>query len=342
MLAVRARHLNANQGVAFARRLGIVLRQHHCATTGDRSPLNVEDQAKTGVQPSYGPIGVTAALKADPNGPPPQPTIFKHEFSLADRVGLVSGANRGLGLEMALALIEAGARAIYCIDLPKEPGEEWCKVRDYAKRLQGTGGEARMEYISCDVTDQECMWKVGETIGDREGRMDIGVAAAGVLKAPIGCLDYPAEEFSQVMDINTNGVLFTAQAAGRQIVRFGNGGSLILVASVAGSVAFKGHELLSYNTSKSAILQMARSMACELGSKRIRVNSLSPGYIHTGMTAPFLNSQPILFEKWSSENPLGRLGRKDELRGVVTWLASDAITFCTGSDIKVSGGHDAW
>lgn len=91
-----------------------------------------------------------------PTDPPPSTTLFKHEFSLADRVALVSGGNRGLGLEMALALIEAGARAVYCVDLPKEPSAEWQKVREYAARLadKAGAGEGRLEYISADVTDQ--------------------------------------------------------------------------------------------------------------------------------------------------------------------------------------------
>lgn len=114
---------------------------------------------------------------------------------------------------------------------------------------------------------------------------------------------------------------------------------------------------MSYNSSKSAVIQMARSMACELGPKRIRVNSLSPGHIYTrsvnplsllvlkladsrrllirnddSMTAAYLDTQPELLGKWASLNPLGRIGRPDELRGVVTWLASDSSTFCTGSE----------
>ncbi|OBZ66241.1 Sorbose reductase sou1 [Grifola frondosa] len=87
---------------------------------------------------------------------------------------------------------------------------------------------------------------------------------------------------------------------------------------------------------------MTRSMACELGIKRIRVNSISPGYISTKMTGAFLDTQPHFLEMWASQNPLGRIGRPDELRGVVALLASDASTFCTGSDIVVSGGHHSW
>lgn len=86
--------------------------------------------------------------------PAPKPTLFPHEFSLTDRVALISGANRGLGLEMALALIEAGARAVYCIDLPKTPGEEWEKTRLYAEKMQGKAGEGRLEYLRGNVTDQ--------------------------------------------------------------------------------------------------------------------------------------------------------------------------------------------
>ncbi|OBZ66240.1 Rhamnolipids biosynthesis 3-oxoacyl-[acyl-carrier-protein] reductase [Grifola frondosa] len=101
------------------------------------------------------------------------PTLFSHEFSLADRVALVSGGNRGIGLEMAMTLVEAGARAVYCIDLPKQPGEEWNKVKEYLERMEGKAGQGRLEYLSADVRDQGSMWKLGEAIGDREGRMDV-------------------------------------------------------------------------------------------------------------------------------------------------------------------------
>ncbi len=92
-----------------------------------------------------------------------RPTIWD-EFALKNRVALVSGGNRGLGLEMALVLIEAGG----------------------------------LEYISEDVRDQKAMWKIGEEIGNREGRMDVCVAAAGILKAHTDCLEYPGEEFEEV------------------------------------------------------------------------------------------------------------------------------------------------
>ncbi|KAF9074470.1 hypothetical protein BDP27DRAFT_192629 [Rhodocollybia butyracea] len=278
------------------------------------------------------PIGVEAALNAKSDSSfIPRPKIFD-EFKLTDRVGIVSGGARGLGLEMAMTLCEAGARAVYCLDIHKEPTEEWNAVRDYVKRMEHS---SRLEYINIDVTDQKAVWDSVEKVGDKEGRMDVCIAAAGILKPEQDALEYPADEFREVMNINVNGVLFTAQAAGRQMRRFGNKGSIILIASLSGSIANRGHAWISYNSSKSAVLQMARSMACELGEEGIRVNSLSPGHIYTQMTKQFLNTRPELLEKWNSLYPLGRIGRSDELRGVVAWLSSDASTFCTGSDIMV-------
>lgn len=285
------------------------------------------------------PIGVNAAIQAssDPSTPV-RPKIFD-EFSLKDRVGVVSGANRGLGLEMALVLCEAGARVAYCFDLPSEPSNEWKKTNEFVKRL---GNGSRLEYVSADVRDQKNIWEKVKAIGDKEKRMDVCIAAAGILKTHTDCLYYPAEQFKEVLDVNTSGVLYTAQAAGQQMLRFGNTGSIILIASMSGSITNRDHAWVSYNSSKSAVLQMARSMACELGTKNIRVNSLSPGHIYTKMTAAYLDAQPGLLEKWSNSNPIGRIGRPDELRGVVAWLASDASSFCTGSDILVNGGHHVW
>ncbi|KIJ17340.1 hypothetical protein PAXINDRAFT_168032 [Paxillus involutus ATCC 200175] len=286
-----------------------------------------------------GPLGIQAALEAKANPSiTPRPKIFD-EFALTDRVGLVSGGNRGLGLEIAIALAEAGARAVYCFDLPEEPSEEFKASQEYVSKL---GNNSRLEYFSEDVRNQERLWKKAEEIGDKEQRFDFCVAAAGILKSHTDCLEYPAQQFKDVLEVNTTGVLFTAQAAGRQMSRFGRGGSIILIASMSGSITNRDHAWVSYNSSKSAVLQMARSMACELGVKNIRVNSLSPGHIYTQMTAAYLDTQPHLLEKWSSLNPLGRIGRPDEMRGVVTWLASDASSFCTGSDIIVSGGHHSW
>ncbi|KAI0824969.1 hypothetical protein BC628DRAFT_1443488 [Trametes gibbosa] len=272
------------------------------------------------------------------------PTIFDTEFALTDRVALVTGANRSLGLESALALVEAGARAVYCVDIAETPGTEWEKVREYVSRMKGKSGEGRLEYIRADVRDQEAMWKIGETIGDREGRLDACFAFAGIKgESTHGCLQLCDTQLRKVTDVNLKGTLFTAQAAGRQMERFASGGSIVLIASVAGHVcdlgALGGNE---YEMSKAGVLQMGRSLACELAPKGIRVNTISPGYIDTPMVHKLIEAKPGIREKLVRTNPMQRIGKPHELRGAVVWLASDASSFCTGSDVVVSGGYTAW
>ncbi|KAF8809127.1 NAD(P)-binding protein [Phlegmacium glaucopus] len=288
------------------------------------------------------PIGVAAVLASAM----PTRTAFS-TFALVGRIALVTGGQRGIGLEIALALAEAGA-VVYCLDLPKTPDEDWFKVQRYVSELPSLGTSSRgkslngrLEYISADVANQSVMWAQAEDIANAEGRLDICVANAGILRGA-ECLDYPADEFQQIIDVNVNGVLYTAQAAGRQMERLGLPGSIIMIGSMSGSITNQGMHWTAYNTSKAAVLQMARSMACELGPKKIRVNSISPGYIYTDMTKAFLVEKPHLTAQWCSQNPLGRLGMPHELRGVALWLAGDGSTFCTGSDIIVDGGHRAW
>lgn len=102
---------------------------------------------------------------------------------------------------MAIALCEAGARAVYCFDLPEETSEEFNASREYVSRL---GNNSRLEYFSADVRNQELLWKKAEEIGDKEQRMDICVAAAGILKAHIDCLEYPGEQFREVHGKSTD------------------------------------------------------------------------------------------------------------------------------------------
>ncbi|KAF7316051.1 Kinesin-like protein [Mycena indigotica] len=273
--------------------------------------------------------GVARAL-ALPNAAPKRTAAAM--FDLTGRVAVITGAQRGIGLELALGMAEMGA-VVYCLDLPESPDDDWRTVQAFAAALE-TGG--RLEYRSADVTDQKGMWSHVEEIVKKEGRIDACVANAGVLHGA-ECLEYPGDEFKKLMDVNVNGVLFTAQAAGREMERLGIPGSIILIASMSGTITNPNQHWVAYNTSKAAVTQMARSMACELAPKGIRVNSVSPGYIFTDMTRSFLDKNPGLKEKLSAQNPMNRFGRPTELRGVALWLASDASTFCTGSDIKVDG-----
>ncbi|KAH9461566.1 hypothetical protein MJO28_009203 [Puccinia striiformis f. sp. tritici] len=294
--------------------------------------------------------GVTAALThARKDQDPGKFRTILDEFRLDGRVGLVTGANGGIGLESALALAELGAK-VWALDLNDSPSAEFEASAVYAKavyqetavKLGEDPNKERLVYRRVDVTDENAVQEVCQEIVATDGSLDICVAAAGILPVEKRCIDVTSEEFQKVMSVNSTGVFNTATKAAAAMAALGIPGSIILIASMSGSITNRDHAWIAYNASKSAVLQIARSMACELGAQRIRVNTLSPGHIRTAMTAQYLDKNPELEGKWSSMNPLGRIGSPHELRGVISWLASDASTFCTGSDIIVSGGHHAW
>ncbi|KAI0646702.1 hypothetical protein C8Q79DRAFT_685622 [Trametes meyenii] len=279
-------------------------------------------------------VGVTKALQDA--SPKPTLSLFRHDFSLADRVALVTGGNSGLGLEGALAFVEAGARVVYCVDICDSPSVEWLKVREYAARMDPKIGEGRLEYVRADVRDQEGMWKVGQHIGDKEGRLDVCLVGAGISGEPGDCLSVTGDAFQKVLDVNLRGMLFTAQAAGKQMVRFGRGGSIVFVSSLTGHQAIPDFPLLPYSVAKSGVHQMTRSFACELAPHGIRANSISPGFLKTPFVNPLLQVDPQFGAHWG---PMGRHGEPHEFRGIVVFLASDASSYCTGTDILLDGGQ---
>ncbi len=140
-------------------------------------------------------VGLAAALASQP----PTRTVFA-QFSLVDRVALVTGGGRGIGLEVAAAFAEAGA-IVYCLSQSKQPHNDFVAAQEFVAQmppLAETVKNGRMVYISGDVTDQKQMWKVAEDIVATEGRLDICFANAGISRAGADCLEYSAEDFTEV------------------------------------------------------------------------------------------------------------------------------------------------
>lgn len=257
------------------------------------------------------------------------------EFALTDKVVLVTGGARGLGLVEAEALIEAGA-IVYALDRLPEPSEDFARIQAKATTL-GT----KLEYRRIDVRDTELLNSVVENIANVEGRMDGLVAAAGI-QQETPALEYTAKDANTLLEVNVTGVFMTAQAAAKQMIRFGNGGSIVMIASMSGTIANKGLICPVYNASKAAVLQLGRNLAAEWGQYKIRVNTISPGYIVTQMVEMLFVEYPERREEWPKQNMLGRLSRPEEYRGATVFLISDASSFMTGSDLRMDGGHAAW
>ncbi|OJI81272.1 hypothetical protein ASPTUDRAFT_32694 [Aspergillus tubingensis CBS 134.48] len=258
------------------------------------------------------------------------------EFSLAGKVVLVSGAARGLGLTQAEALLEAGAK-VYALDRLDEPSPEFAIIQERAVKELGT----ELHYRRIDVRDTELLNTVVETIANTEGRMDGLVAAAGI-QQETPALEYTAKDSNTMFEVNVTGVFMTAQAVAKQMIRFGNGGSIALIASMSGTIANRGLICPAYNASKAAVLQLGRNLASEWGQYNIRVNTISPGYIVTAMVEKLFEQFPQRRDEWPKQNMLGRLSAPNEYRGAAVFLLSDASSFMTGSDLRMDGGHAAW
>jgi len=258
------------------------------------------------------------------------------EFSLKDRVVLVSGGARGLGLTQAQGLLEAGA-TVYALDILPEPSADFTRIQKQAAEELGTN----LYYRQIDVRDNKALNDEIGQIADAEGRMDGLIAAAGIQKET-PALEYTQEDANHMFSINITGVFMTAQAVARQMIRFGKGGSIVLIGSMSAHVANRGLICPAYNASKAGVVQLARNLAAEWGVHGIRVNTISPGYIVTQMVEALFVEYPERKEEWPKQNMLNRLSKPEEYRGAAVFLLSDASSFMTGSDLRIDGGHCAW
>ncbi|KIW39014.1 uncharacterized protein PV06_08831 [Exophiala oligosperma] len=273
--------------------------------------------------------------------PDPEQTPFRfREFDLHDKVFVVTGGGRGLGLTLAEALVEAGGK-VYCLDRLAEPEKEFRVVQERLGPKYGGG----LFYDHVDVREAGNLDRVISEIAERHGRMD-GLIANAAVQNVTPALDYTPEKIMEMLDVNYKGVYRSAVSAARQMIRYNCSGSILLVASMSGLVANRDFTSSVYNSSKAAVCQLARSLAMEWGKivngRPIRVNALCPGNIITPMVLKNFEDQPELKEKWENQNMLGRLSEPREYRGAALLCLSDASSFMTGSNLVIDGGYTAW
>jgi NAD(P)-dependent dehydrogenase (short-subunit alcohol dehydrogenase family) len=255
------------------------------------------------------------------------------DFSLAGRTAIVTGGARGLGREMLLALAAAGAN-VAAVDLLVDQAQE-----TVAQAVRDHGVAARA--YTADVTQPDQIERAFAAIETDLGPADVLIAAAGISAGA------PAEEFTlqmwqRLIDVNLTGVFICAQAAGRRMIARGKG-SIILIASMSGSIANHLQRTgTGYNSAKAGVVMLGKCLASEWADRGVRVNTVSPGYFHSHMTEPSILNNPEEVTAWCELTPLGRLGRPAELRGLAVYLASDASSFMTGSDLLIDGGYTAW
>ncbi|EPS32732.1 hypothetical protein POX_d05112 [Penicillium oxalicum] len=259
-----------------------------------------------------------------------------HDFDMEGRVYAITGGGRGLGLSMGEALTEAGAK-VYALDRLESPHPDFLKAKEKAEKEY----DSAMEYIRIDVRDNTQVQNTFAAIAAQEKRLDGLVAAAGINHLQ-SALDHSQQALNDVLSINYTGVFNSATAAARQMFNYQKKGSILLVASMSGLIANKGMTSPVYNSSKAAVIQLARSLAMEWGRYGVRVNSLCPGHILTPMVEDVFRKNPGARAIWEAENMLGRLAMPEEFRGAAMFCLSDASSFMTGSTLVIDGGHTAW
>jgi NAD(P)-dependent dehydrogenase (short-subunit alcohol dehydrogenase family) len=243
----------------------------------------------------------------------------------ATRRALVTGASGALGGHFARTLARSGMR----VALGARRVES---LRRTVSEIAAEGGDAMA--VMLDVTDPDSVAAAMETVAGAMGGLDVLVNNAGVATMrPL--LEQSEADWEEVLDVNLTGAWRVAQAAARQMVAAGSGGSIIQIASILG-LRVVAH-VPGYVASKAGLIQLTRAMALELARYDIRVNAIAPGYIRTDINNDFFAT--AAGEAMVKRIPQRRLGEPEDLDGPLLLLASDASRYMTGSVITVDGGH---
>lgn len=253
--------------------------------------------------------------------------LLRELFDLSGRAVLVTGGSRGLGLQIAEALGEYGAKII----LAARKQDELSAAVEHLKRM-GISAEA----IAADLRSENAAAGLADAVQERVGRLDVLVNNAGATwGAPAE--GYPLDAWNKVMDVNLSAPFFLSKAVARLFFIPRGKGVIVNVASIEGYMAHPPSRVgtVAYNASKGALINMTRALAAEWGPKNIRVNALAPGYFHTKMTRGTLEK---IGDEVVAGTPLGKLGSDYDLKGAALLLASDAGGQITGQVIAVEGG----
>ena len=252
-------------------------------------------------------------------------------FDLKNKIAVVTGASYGLGVTFAETLAAAGAK----VALAARSADKLAAV---AEKISQAGGTAAA--FSCDVSDPTQVARLVAAVTEKFGPADILVNNAGIA-ADVGPVPekLPHDLFSQTVQVNLMGVWYGCRDFGAAMLRRGQGGSIINIASIAGLAGWANNPP-AYQATKAAVINLTQNLACSWADRRVRVNALCPGWFPSELTGP-LFGLPDSLARIVTATPMRRLGKPEELSGALLFLASDASSFVTGTTLVVDGGFNA-
>ena len=247
-----------------------------------------------------------------------------NRFDLTGQHALVTGAGRGIGLEIARTLKDAGA-AVTIGEFLEDAG------RAAAEELGGN-------FVQVDVCDPESAARMIEE-AETHAPVDILVNNAGIANN-VAAEDASDDDWLNVINVNLNGVFWCCRAAGKKMLARG-AGSIVNIASMSGMIVNKPQPQAAYNVSKAGVIMLTKSLAAEWAKQGVRVNAVSPGYIGTEMTKAGMSNEDWN-RQWLEMTPMGRVGEPADIAHAVLYLASNAARFATGTNLVVDGGYTSW
>ena len=248
--------------------------------------------------------------------------------NFAGKVAFVTGAAGGIGRAAALAFAREGASVVVA-DVSEQGNQETARMIDQQ------GGQSLA--VRCDVTRGEDVKSALNKTVEAFARLDFAFNNAGIEpKRPAPTADYDEEEWNRIIDINLRGVFLCMKHEIPLILKQG-GGAIVNTSSGAGIIGIKGSP--AYTAAKHGVIGLTRAAALDYAAQNIRVNAICPGYIDTPMMDRFTGGTPEGRAKVIAEEPVGRMGKPEEIAAAVIWLCSDAAAFVIGHAMVMDGGQ---
>ncbi len=254
-------------------------------------------------------------------------------FSLAGKRLFLTGGSRGLGREMALALAEAGADVVLT-------GRDEESLAATADDIRALGREA--DFLVGDMGDPATCESVCRKALAEHGPIDILVNNVGGRLVNVPVEEQSLEDWQRIMDLNVTSTFLCTKLIGGEMVRRGEGGRVINIASISGMIANRGIGGRSYETAKAAILQFTRATAADWAPHGVTVNAICPGGFMTEPNRRWARENPEVIAEFEKAIPMGKFGEPEDLGPLAVYLASDASRYMTGAALVIDGGYTLW